>query len=233
MSGFQCMLWAQSDGTPDETEADGGRLPRVTECEDGSLCCNNDPQCCQNKSGVFLDENGNKVSTRGTQATTSYPPTGTGTDRFTQTPLVSTSPTSTLASTGGTAASQTGGGPSNSGTPSPGAGAGASEGDKESTLGLKVGLGLGIPLAVLLSAGLVYFLLRRRNKRAQDSGFSEGPPPSVYASEQGTYALTPPLKVETAYYSGHPVPQKPAELGSPGVAELPAQSTSQRRYEMD
>ncbi len=44
----------------------------MTPCSDGSLCCNNDPQCCQDGKGIFLDEGGERISARATAATTSY-----------------------------------------------------------------------------------------------------------------------------------------------------------------
>ncbi|KAL2177465.1 uncharacterized protein P884DRAFT_299859 [Thermothelomyces heterothallicus CBS 202.75] len=76
----------------------GGVFPRVTICADGSLCCNNDPQCCQDGKGVFLDEAGNIASARATAATTSYPPLGGGPSRYTLTPSASTTTTTTAPS---------------------------------------------------------------------------------------------------------------------------------------
>ncbi|KAL2166041.1 hypothetical protein VTG60DRAFT_3406 [Thermothelomyces hinnuleus] len=76
----------------------GGIFPRVTICADGSLCCNNDPQCCQDGKGVFLDEAGNIASARATAATTSYPPLGGGPSRYTLTPSASTTTTPTTRS---------------------------------------------------------------------------------------------------------------------------------------
>ncbi|KAK4188572.1 hypothetical protein QBC35DRAFT_382313 [Podospora australis] len=135
-------------------------LPRVTECRDGSLCCNNDPQCCQDGRGVFLDESGNVAQRRATAATTSFPPfQGTGTRRTTM-PVSTGSSTSfstTNTATSATSSSTTTGVPAES----------SSSG--ESSAGLKVGLGLGIPLAVLITGILAWvFFRRRKNALAKD-----------------------------------------------------------------
>ncbi|KAK0711835.1 hypothetical protein B0H67DRAFT_443239, partial [Lasiosphaeris hirsuta] len=145
-----------------ETEFGNGVLPRVVPCNDGSLCCNKDPQCCQDGRGIFLDENGNVVKARVTAATTSYPPSGTGTERFTLTP--STSTTSTSASSPPSSSPTTGtNSPASSQSSNPN---NATTAEPENTAGLKVGLGVGIPLAIIASGGLVYFLLRRRKTKA-------------------------------------------------------------------
>ncbi|KAK3357909.1 hypothetical protein B0T25DRAFT_451277 [Lasiosphaeria hispida] len=222
-----------------ETEFGNGVLPRVVPCNDGSLCCNQDPQCCQDRRGVFLDENGNVVKARVTAATTSYPPSGTGTERFTLTPLTSTTSTSTTSASSTPSSSTTGANsPANSQASNPN---NTTTAEPENTAGLKVGLGVGIPLAVLASGGLVYFLLRRRKTKADsmthelaggdsmsqyqdsrhDNGYGApppGPPSEMYS------ATTPP---KGGYYSGGK-PAAPAELGSPGVAELGVG----RRYEL-
>ena len=39
-----------------ETEKDNGILPRVTKCSDGSFCCDNQANCCNDHEGVILDE---------------------------------------------------------------------------------------------------------------------------------------------------------------------------------
>ncbi|KAK1756617.1 hypothetical protein QBC47DRAFT_270200, partial [Echria macrotheca] len=129
-----------------ETEIGEGVLPRVTPCADGSLCCNNDPQCCADGRGIFLDENGNRASTKATAAITSYPPVGTGTDRYTQTPSLSTTiPPTSL-------------------TPSPSGTDVANAGSTGENTALKVGLGVGMAMTVVLTALVVYFWLTRRKR---------------------------------------------------------------------
>ncbi|KAL1843516.1 hypothetical protein VTJ49DRAFT_1109 [Mycothermus thermophilus] len=59
------------------------RYPRVKTCSDGSLCCDDDPKCCDRGQGIFLDESGNRVSTRATGELTRYPPTAGGQSRYT------------------------------------------------------------------------------------------------------------------------------------------------------
>ncbi|KAL2270620.1 hypothetical protein VTJ83DRAFT_2804 [Remersonia thermophila] len=59
------------------------KYPRVKTCADGSLCCDDDPNCCNRGQGVFLDTNGQRVSTRVTGELTRYPPTAGGRSRYT------------------------------------------------------------------------------------------------------------------------------------------------------
>ncbi len=215
----------------DETESGGGVLPRVTPCADGSLCCNNDPGCCSNGRGVFLDENGNKVNARATAATTSYPPLGTGTGRFTLTPSTSTTSTTSSTSTTETVAGTSGSGPGTTAPVEDGAvvGGGSARGDD---MGMKIGLGVGIPVGVLAVAGMGFLLFKRRaasNKTVPHElgdgreGYAGGdslgggasvvqvgggPPSEMYAPSSGG-----------KYYYGGP-PTAPVEISSPGVSEL-------------
>lgn len=54
--GFLLADWFLADET-------GGYYPRVRRCDDGSYCCNNEPSCCSDGDGVFLDAKGNIVDT--------------------------------------------------------------------------------------------------------------------------------------------------------------------------
>ncbi|KAH6635806.1 hypothetical protein F5144DRAFT_600594 [Chaetomium tenue] len=161
-----------------------GIFPRVTPCKDGSLCCNDDPQCCQNGKGIFLDESGNRASAKATAATTSYPPVSDGLERFTMTPSTSTtstpstSATTTSADESSTTTNDEPGAvtTSSSTTPPP-----DTSNNSDDSIGLKVGLGLGIPLAVILTAIAVYFFLRRRNRNAN------GAMPDSQQSYGGSY----------------------------------------------
>jgi hypothetical protein len=82
---------------------------------------------------------------------------------------------------------------------------------------LKVGLGLGIPLAVIITACATYFLLRRRNRRADG-----------VATSQYYY---PPAEHEGTVYSG--VPKQPVEVMGHATNELYGDFPGQRpRYEL-
>lgn len=155
----------------------------MTTCDDGSLCCNDDPTCCAAHSGVFLDQDGNIASTLVTAAVTSYPPVdGTGTDRFTVTPSTSTSSSTTTATTAAldtiptsSEASVTTSSavvPSNSSAVSSQAESGSG-----SDASLKIGLGLGITLTAVVVGCLAFVIpwwWRRRKRRAQPTSTGEG-----------------------------------------------------------
>ena len=211
----------------------------MTSCADGSLCCSNDPQCCQNGRGVFLDEHGRQVSTKPTEPITSYPPRTDGPGRYTLTPSTSTTTITTTSSTSTkdpadgteppTTSTPPGAGPTE---PSTSNGPGSGGGGSDDSLGLKVGLGLGIPLAVLLTAIVTYFFLRRRlGPRAGDAL-----PPSSYAPDGSQYMQTaassaPPPHV--GLYSATPKPVR-HELGDYTPSELDALPPRQtRRHELE
>ncbi|KAH6838609.1 hypothetical protein B0I37DRAFT_358357 [Chaetomium sp. MPI-CAGE-AT-0009] len=223
-----------------------GIFPRVTPCEDGSLCCNNDPQCCQNGDGIFLDESGNRASAKATAATTSYPPVKGGLERFTVTPSTSTTSTSTTSTTSTSSTST-----SAEASSTTGAGAGAatasasatptaepSSSDSDDSIGLKVGLGLGIPLAAILAALVVYFVLRKRGRRADQAV----PAPQQYPPYVGEMAQPSAYPYsEGTVYSGStnspaypPQPKyQPVEIMGHGAAEMDgSQYGSRERYEL-
>jgi hypothetical protein len=77
---------------------EGSKFPRVGTCPDGSLCCDDDDKCCEKGLGIFLDESGNRVSTKATGATTAYPPTAGGASRYTLMPSVSAGSSTTRTS---------------------------------------------------------------------------------------------------------------------------------------
>lgn len=186
-------------------------------CADGSLCCNNNPTCCQDKKGVFLDESGNVVKARATGATTSYPPKGTSLDRFTQTPSTSTTSTSsTSASTSTSESTTTSSDPPASATTSPAADDPAPSSSSNDSIGLKVGLGLGIPLAVIITACVVYFIVRRR-RSTPDPGFNGSPGTQYQPPVAPNYYHQGPPQTPMTVYSGVP---KPVELGGQMASEL-------------
>lgn len=228
---------------PDEATL-GGKLPRVVVCDDGSLCCDNDAGCCTRGLGIFLDESGNRISSRATAATTSYPPNPTGgTARITLTPATSATSTTTISQTGATTsapnsaqspgAAQTGGGSGNGTT-------GSSASSDNS--GVKAGLGVGITIGIVAIAAAVFFLLKKRKKAqthateldAEHSGVSQKPssreqewapplPPKERYGTQGGYS---------SYSNNLSAPRAPAELGSTGVTELDSGRRDQHRYEL-
>lgn len=62
-----------------------GVFPRATQCDDGSWCCNNNAECCDQGAGVFLDATGG-IATAEAAYTISYPPaSGTSTGRLVST----------------------------------------------------------------------------------------------------------------------------------------------------
>ncbi|KAK3368333.1 hypothetical protein B0H63DRAFT_565046 [Podospora didyma] len=175
----------------DETKQGGGRFPRVTQCNDGTLCCNNDPDCCANGRGVYLDATGSVALTRGTAATTSYPPvSGTGPARFTATlNILAVSSTTRQASTFSSTRTSTASSRSTSATSSTSTSTPtslitsstsstsssipipaneeqglSSDSGPDPNIGTKVGLGLGIPLVAIMVGLLVYLYLRQRRK---------------------------------------------------------------------
>ncbi|KAK4202129.1 hypothetical protein QBC40DRAFT_277011 [Triangularia verruculosa] len=145
-----------------ETEASNGVLPRVVQCGDGSLCCNNNPQCCQDGKGTFLNEQGEIVSSRAIGPTTSFPPlSGTGTVRTTApVPTPTTSTTSSESTSSSVSTPETSSLPTGTETVSPGPST-----PNEENNSLKLGLGIGIPCGVLAAALLIFLFIKRQKKR--------------------------------------------------------------------
>lgn len=190
-------------------------MPRVSMCADGSLCCDDNKNCCTEGKGIFLDESGNRVAARATAATTSYPPgvntVSSASSRPTSTSVSTPATTTTSASTTRTS-SPTGtdgaGIPSSESSSSAqdsGASSSSSSSSSSGTVGLKVGLGLGIPLAVLISGALVYWFLRGRNaaRPSADAGTDD----SSY--HRGTMARAE-MQGDASYISEAPADYKPA-----------------------
>ncbi|KAK4667773.1 uncharacterized protein QC764_704750 [Podospora pseudoanserina] len=234
-----------------ETAASNGVLPRVVQCRDGSLCCNNDPQCCQDGKGTFLDEGGEIVSTRATGATTSFPPLSeTGTVRTTApVPTTSTSSSSTFSSTFSESTSSSSTTeivvpPTNAGPATP-----APTPSDEDNNGLKIGLGVGIPCAVLVAALLAFLFFRRQKKKA-----SNGPVAELHGASRdmvevhghdahagGYYRSEFQSKMPPLYSGARPVggtqQKHPVEMGGEMATELdggpmPGNVVHMRRAEM-
>lgn len=160
------------------TTAELDRFPRVNVCNDGSLCCEYDTQCCEGGRGVFLDNQG-QFAERAPATTYSWGPSRTEAGfTFTKPPVEK--PTSASTTDALTTDDPTTSGPptrvptaefsqatsSPSKTSSPGE---ASNGDGD---GLKIGLGVGISVGCLLIAGVAVWLVWRRRKASKQAGGS-------------------------------------------------------------
>lgn len=127
------------------------------------MCCSNDPQCCNNKRGRFLDDEGNLLasaptttSTQSTTSVTSTSPTEPSFELTTSTERPSSPLSSVVAA---------------SVTPIPtDSSSSKDESDPENgeALALKVGLGLGIPLIAVIVAGAIFILIRKRLNKADN-----------------------------------------------------------------
>ncbi|KAK4163869.1 hypothetical protein QBC43DRAFT_318848 [Cladorrhinum sp. PSN259] len=230
------------------------RMPRVNVCADGSLCCDDNKNCCAEKKGIFLDENGIKVSARATGVTLSFPPGVSSTSISSSTSSSSTTSTTaitTTLTTQTTPSTPTGTGSGNSESSSTNAAdsdATAESSSSDST-GLKVGLGLGIPLAVIVSALLVYCLLRRKQKA--EAAQEKTTPPSEMHGESTYISEAPPNYMPgppgQGYMYAHKKPENtavnpyPVEIGEEMRSEMegnhnavaaPRGGQEQRYYEM-
>ncbi|KAK3295185.1 uncharacterized protein B0H64DRAFT_416980 [Chaetomium fimeti] len=205
----------------------GKRFPRVGTCPDGSLCCDDDPDCCEKGLGIFLDESGNQVSTKATAYITRYPLVAGGVSRYTLMPSPDVASTSTSTLLGAETSSDP---PatitqaddvSETTPPTQPSAAPSSPND---SLGFKLGLGLGIPAAMLATAVVVYLWLRRRGYPA-GSGAARG------AAEAAPYqpaSPAPGFGPGTEYGGALRMPQPmyrivnpyPVEIGEQGPSEL-------------
>jgi hypothetical protein len=142
------------------TDNPTGYLPRVDICPDGSYCCDNDPTCCVDKQGFFLNSDG-VVTARANQTTTTTTPSTT---------IATTSTTSSFAS------------PSYTPEQAP-----SSAGLSQTA---KIGLGVGCPAAALLFILLFFFIWRRRQRRQQcegsDAAYQKSTPPTPYHEKPGS-----------------------------------------------
>ena len=188
-----------------------GLFPRVIVCADGSLCCNDDEQCCAKGNGVFIDNDG-RLADIAPETTYSYGPDRTVSGYRTNTH--STSTTSVTSETTSAAAETTSASNDKSND-------GDDDGDSgDDGQGLKIGLGVGIPVAALLVAALVGFFFWRR-RRASKKNMENQP-----AEFDGTGVVPQthqPMNQVGEYYK----PQEPAygpaaELDSGGQHSMQA-----------
>jgi len=129
-----------------------GYLPRVNICENGSYCCYDNPECCEENGGVYLNSDGVAIGLAN-QTTISSSASSTAT-ASSSTSLAATA--TALVSTTQFSSIQTSSSNSTSGSSS----------------GWKIGVGVGVPLGLLaLSAvafALIYFNRHKRNKLKAD-----------------------------------------------------------------
>ncbi|KAI9898463.1 hypothetical protein N3K66_006823 [Trichothecium roseum] len=130
-----------------------GLFPRVTVCSDGSLCCNDDEQCCSKGNGVFIDNDG-RLADSAPETTYSYGPERTQSGYRTNT---HSSTTSISATDSTSAVAET-------------TLAGDSDDDDDDGQGLKIGLGVGIPVAALLLGAIAGLFFWRRRRAAKHGG---------------------------------------------------------------
>lgn len=136
-----------------EVDEVNGVFPRVTLCGDGSLCCDNDPQCCGSGTGIFLDNQG-RVAKSAPTTTYSWGPERTAATFRTNLPS-STHKSASASSTPTQAPTQ-----SNASDSS----------EKDNNQGLKIGLGVGIPVGCIAVGAVAFLLFRRRRKSGQGQG---------------------------------------------------------------
>jgi len=226
----------------DEIKENGGRLPRVTACNDGSLCCfEQDPDCCLEGRGVFLDASGRLVDQLDTNPVISYPPRPNGQGRSTSLPFISTTSSTRVTSTSTpsttdqsqSATSEPETSPSNTNTePSPTDTTTADSSTSDNSIGLKVGLGLGIPLAALLSGLAAYCFFKKRNAgAAADPSREDGGMGFAEQQQLPPYHEAPALPPKEQYYHGHQeLPVQPAELSSNRIDVVEMDAGQHPRY---
>ena len=134
------------------TDTQTGLLPRVSNCTDGSFCCDDDAECCADRRGIFLNGDGVIAS-----SDIGLLPTSTSSKI-----MSATAGPTTMAPSASTSATQ--------------APSGSSTNQSTSTSGLstgaKAGLGVGIALAVLIVLGVVlYYCQSRRRSQASDPAY--------------------------------------------------------------
>jgi hypothetical protein len=164
---LQCQLTVPDPGT--------GFLPRAANCTDGSFCCDNDPSCCAENRGIFLNGLGAIVSTdREVVSTSSSSSTAVGVVTVTDTP--SQAETLNSAMSTATSAADTG-----DNTPS----------SSSLSTSAKVGIAVGAVAGVIMVVCLVVLLMRRRRARhKQTEGLEKVPRTTPHlASENQTHEL--------------------------------------------
>ena len=155
----------------------GGFFPRVTICDNGSYCCNDDVQCCSAGRGVFLDSTGAIVSS---------PPSSTINIISTASSITSASSVTSASASTTTSITTS---PTNSPAQTPSSMASATASSSPSTAdtssglatGTKIGLGVGVPLGVLVLgvlASTVWY--QRRRIKIAEAQAQQGRDPNYY-----------------------------------------------------
>ncbi|KAL5351911.1 hypothetical protein ACLOAV_003773 [Pseudogymnoascus australis] len=154
------------------------RFPRVTICDDGKYCCDNENDCCSRGRGVFLNDVGKVVETD---------------------PSISSSKTTVTGSPSSTPSSSDSVGPATPPTPNPvapspsapAAPAVPTAASGGLATGAKIGIGIAVPVAVLGVAALAAFLWFRNKKKVYPTTSSGG-----YKSPSQQQQLPQELAVE-------------------------------------
>ncbi|TLD11785.1 hypothetical protein PspLS_11659 [Pyricularia sp. CBS 133598] len=170
-----CLPQPFDEDCPKISEAGANNVfPRVTVCADGSLCCNNDPQCCSKGNGRWLGGRGNLLSSppslssaSSVVSTTSSASGPLSSSQGNQANTNGASPRADSSSTTTLAASSTATTTSTAGedTAAPRQRTTGSDSDAE-TLALKVGLGIGIPFAAAIAAFAVWYCFWQRRRKS-------------------------------------------------------------------
>jgi hypothetical protein len=198
-------------------------LPRVRICRDGSLCCDNDPRCCENGDGIFLDNKG-FITDSAPSTTITWGPERTSSGFRVSTEQTSSTSTSsvessTSSSTSSTSSSETSTvtGDSDSNKNNDGETEKSNDDNSSLPIGLGVGLGVGIPL-IAAALGIWFCISRkkRRNAASAATGTPHGQMPMAGQSIMGT----PPPSSEAEKYKYHYAGRMPHEMMSPSASEM-------------
>ncbi|KAL2202203.1 hypothetical protein CC79DRAFT_1338299 [Sarocladium strictum] len=158
------------------TDENGGILPRVTRCRNGSFCCASDTGCCGDGRGKFLNADGLVLqsSPRSSIVYTTWGPerteddfrtdaaSATSTD-FTSAPDITTTSSSTSSSIGSSSVATS----TNTDSESDRDSDGDNNDSGSNSDGLKIGLGVGISGGVVAIISAVAFFLWRRKKKSR------------------------------------------------------------------
>ncbi|KAF1993523.1 hypothetical protein P154DRAFT_567957 [Amniculicola lignicola CBS 123094] len=146
-------------------QPNGGIFPRVTQCEDGSWCCNDDISCCTGGRGTFLDAQGNIVTAQ-SLAQTTLPGLASASPTTTLSAAVVSRSISSSVDNSSTRSSSTVSSPAPSSSASASVSATASpHSSTPLSSGAKAGIGVGVSLGIILFAILGFALWRRRAVR--------------------------------------------------------------------
>ncbi|KAF1810125.1 hypothetical protein P152DRAFT_440771 [Eremomyces bilateralis CBS 781.70] len=147
-SGTCAQICLYSESTfKDETT---GFFPRVHICDNGSLCCENRPRCCNDGAGIFLDNQGS-IADRAPSTTFTYGPERTAATFQTASESTTTSSQATTSVVSSTSLSSRTPIPSGPSPYNPNDSNNSRGDDDDRNLGLIVGLSVSIPLVCIIA----------------------------------------------------------------------------------